>query len=76
MGNQLPVRFRCRSCRFFIGTWNMSGFLNEDRPVQTLRAVLTKLQDAYCSTIGFEVHLCMMGRVALASPHPHLPPCP
>ena len=33
----------------------MSGFLNEDRPVQTLRQVLTKLQDAYCSSIGYEV---------------------
>lgn len=43
------------SCRFFLGTWNMKGFLNEERPVQTLRHVLTKLQDAYCSTIGYEV---------------------
>jgi 2-oxoglutarate dehydrogenase E1 component len=41
--------------RFFIGTWNMKGFLNEDRPVQTLRQVLTKLQNAYCSTTGYEV---------------------
>lgn len=35
----------------------MKGFLNEERPVQTLRHVLTKLQDAYCSTIGYEASL-------------------
>lgn len=44
-------------CRFFLGTWNMKGFLNEERPVQTLRHVLGRLQDAYCSTIGYEVRL-------------------
>ena len=33
----------------------MKGFLNEDRPVQTLRQVLTKLRTAYCSTTGYEV---------------------
>ena len=46
---------KCTVHRFFIGTWNMKGFLNEDRPVQTLRQVLTKLQNAYCSTTGYEV---------------------
>ena len=46
-----------RPRRFFIGTWNMKGFLNEDRPVQTLRQVLTKLRNAYCSTTGYEVRL-------------------
>jgi len=39
---------------FFIGTWKMKGFLNEDRPVQTLRAVLNRLKEAYCGKIGYE----------------------
>lgn len=42
-------------CRFFVGVWNMKGFLSEDRPVQTLRTVLQRLQDTYCGTIGYEV---------------------
>ncbi|KAL5066751.1 hypothetical protein RYX36_017638 [Vicia faba] len=28
---------------FFLGVWNMSGFLSENRPVQTLRSILTRL---------------------------------
>ena len=48
----------------------MSGFLNEDRPVQTLRAVLTKLQDAYCSTVGFEVRSPTAGQPFAPPPSP------
>ena len=41
--------------RFFLGTWNMKGFLSEERPIRTLREVLQRLNDVYCSTIGYEV---------------------
>jgi 2-oxoglutarate dehydrogenase E1 component len=27
---------------FFLGVWRMSGFLSENRPVQTLRAILSR----------------------------------
>lgn len=43
--------------RFFLGTWNMKGFLSEERPIRTLREVLQRLNDVYCSTIGYEVLL-------------------
>ena len=46
-----------RRRRFFLGTWNMKGFLNEDRQVQTLRQVLDRLQETYCGPIGYEVLL-------------------
>ncbi|KAG9146631.1 hypothetical protein Leryth_014645 [Lithospermum erythrorhizon] len=39
---------------FFLGTWRMAGFLSENRPVQTLRSILTRLEQAYCGHIGFE----------------------
>jgi 2-oxoglutarate dehydrogenase E1 component len=39
---------------FFLGVWNMSGFLSENRPVQTLRSILTRLEQAYCGSIGYE----------------------
>ncbi|XP_002966013.2 2-oxoglutarate dehydrogenase, mitochondrial [Selaginella moellendorffii] len=39
---------------FFIGVWRMSGFLSENRPVQTLRAILRRLEQAYCGSIGYE----------------------
>ncbi|KAL0693404.1 hypothetical protein Bca4012_060584 [Brassica carinata] len=39
---------------FFLGVWQMSGFMSENRPVQTLRSILTRLQQAYCGNIGFE----------------------
>ncbi|PKI62089.1 hypothetical protein CRG98_017462 [Punica granatum] len=39
---------------FFIGVWRMAGFLSENRPVQTLRSILTRLEQAYCGSIGFE----------------------
>ncbi|KAE8682068.1 hypothetical protein F3Y22_tig00111276pilonHSYRG00189 [Hibiscus syriacus] len=39
---------------FFLGVWRMSGFLSENRPVQTLRSILTRLERAYCGSIGFE----------------------
>ncbi|GLT89001.1 hypothetical protein SLE2022_070050 [Rubroshorea leprosula] len=39
---------------FFIGVWRMSGFLSNNRPVQTLRSILTRLEQAYCGSIGYE----------------------
>ncbi|XP_020582994.1 2-oxoglutarate dehydrogenase, mitochondrial-like [Phalaenopsis equestris] len=39
---------------FFLGVWRMAGFLSENRPVQTLRAILNRLEQAYCGTIGYE----------------------
>jgi 2-oxoglutarate dehydrogenase complex dehydrogenase (E1) component-like enzyme len=43
------------NCRFYIGSWNMSGYLNEGKPVRTLREIVNQMRTAYCSTIGFEV---------------------
>ena len=40
--------------RFFLGTWNMKGFLSEERPIRTLREVIDRLNDVYCSTTGYE----------------------
>lgn len=45
-------------CRFFLGTWNMKGFLSEERPIRTLREVLQRLKESYCGSIGYEVLLC------------------
>ena len=45
----------CRSCRFFLGTWNMKGFLSEERPIRTLREVMQRLRESYCGSIGYEV---------------------
>ena len=42
------------ACRFFLGTWNMKGFLSEERPIRTLREVLQRLRESYCGTIGYE----------------------
>lgn len=39
---------------FFIGVWRMSGFLSENRPVQTLRSILNRLERAYCGSVGYE----------------------
>ncbi|KAI3932214.1 hypothetical protein MKW92_009108 [Papaver armeniacum] len=39
---------------FFLGVWSVSGFMSENRPVQTLRAILNRLEQAYCGSIGFE----------------------
>ncbi|KAK2970468.1 hypothetical protein RJ640_006059 [Escallonia rubra] len=39
---------------FFLGVWRMSGFLSENHPVQTLRAILTQIEQAYCGSIGYE----------------------
>ncbi|KAG6578718.1 2-oxoglutarate dehydrogenase, mitochondrial-like [Cucurbita moschata] len=39
---------------FFLGVWKMAGFLSENRPVQTLRYTLTRLEQAYCGSIGYE----------------------
>ena len=33
----------------------MSGYLNEGKPVRSLRAIVDQMKTAYCSTIGFEV---------------------
>ena len=41
-------------CRFFMGNWNMAGFLHEGRDIRTLREVLKRLKEAYCGTIGYE----------------------
>lgn len=39
---------------FFIGVWNQEGFLSENRPVRTLREILTRLRETYCGTVGYE----------------------
>eukprot|EP00958_Prasinococcus_capsulatus_P010279 scaffold998_cov411-Prasinococcus_capsulatus_cf.AAC.24 len=39
---------------YFIGQWNMKGFLNEGRHMQTLRQIRTRLEETYCGNIGFE----------------------
>ncbi|MEW5306228.1 MAG: hypothetical protein WDW36_008709 [Sanguina aurantia] len=39
---------------FFLGNWNQAGFLAEGRPTRTLREVLTRLKETYCSNIGYE----------------------
>ncbi|KAL3629978.1 hypothetical protein CASFOL_026290 [Castilleja foliolosa] len=39
---------------FFVGVWSMAGFLSENRPVQTLRAILKRLEQSYCGSIGYE----------------------
>ncbi len=41
--------------RFFLGTWNMKGFLSEERPIRTLREVMQRLRESYCGSIGYEV---------------------
>lgn len=41
--------------RFFLGIWNMKGFLSEERPIRTLREVLQRLRESYCGSIGYEV---------------------
>ncbi|CAM6090199.1 unnamed protein product [Calypogeia fissa] len=40
--------------QFFLGVWQMSGFLAENRPVQTLRDIIKRLEQAYCGTTGYE----------------------
>ena len=60
---QNPVSYLlllCLSFRFFLGTWNMSGFLSENRPIRTLREILTRLRETYCGNIGFEVGGCVV----------------
>ncbi|XP_078429347.1 uncharacterized protein LOC144701403 isoform X2 [Wolffia australiana] len=39
---------------FFIGVWRMSGFLSENRPVQTLRSIIDRLDRSYSGTVGYE----------------------
>lgn len=46
---------------FFLGTWaGVSGFLSEDRPVRTLREILTRLRETYSGNIGYEVWVSML----------------
>jgi 2-oxoglutarate dehydrogenase E1 component len=41
---------------FFLGTWaGVAGFLSEERPVRTLREILTRLRETYSGNIGYEV---------------------
>uniref|UniRef100_A0A803NDP7 2-oxoglutarate dehydrogenase, mitochondrial n=1 Tax=Chenopodium quinoa TaxID=63459 RepID=A0A803NDP7_CHEQI len=43
---------------FFIGVWKLSGFLSENRPVNTLRSILDRLEQTYCGSMGYEyVHI-------------------
>lgn len=40
---------------FYVGVWrNFDGFLSENRPVQTLREIVARLERVYCGSIGFE----------------------
>lgn len=41
--------------RFFLGNWNQAGFLAENRPIRTLRDILSRLRETYCSSTGYEV---------------------
>ena len=41
--------------RFYLGTWNMEGFMAEGRQVRTLREILARLRETYCGAIGYEV---------------------
>jgi len=61
---------------FFLGVWRMAGFLSENRPVQTLRSILTRLEQAYCGSIGYEYmhiadrHKCNWLRDKIETPTP------
>ncbi|KAI3434698.1 hypothetical protein D9Q98_002760 [Chlorella vulgaris] len=39
---------------FYLGTWNMEGFMAEGRQVRTLREILARLRETYCGSIGYE----------------------
>lgn len=59
---------------FFLGVWRMSGFLHENRPVQTLRSILTRLQQVstashspFIHCVGNEKHICTLTRLQQAS---------
>lgn len=58
------------ACRFFIGQWKMAGFLNEERPVRTLRDIIGNLERVYCGSIGYEVRA---PSVTVSPPRVHLP---
>ena len=49
------LSFARHACSFYVGSWNMSGFLNDQKPVRTLREILKQMRTAYCGNIGFEV---------------------
>ena len=63
-----PLSRDSRHGRFFLGTWNMKGFLSEERPIRTLREVLQRLRESYCGTIGYEARSACC-RWALSSRH-------
>ncbi|KAJ8466741.1 hypothetical protein OPV22_029293 [Ensete ventricosum] len=46
---------------FFLGVWRMAGFLSENRPVQTLREILNRLEQAYCGNVGYEYMHILIG---------------
>lgn len=39
---------------FFIGTFDIQGFMSEERPTRTLREIITRLRETYCGHIGYE----------------------
>lgn len=39
---------------FQVGSFNMSGFLHDNAPKQTLRTLLERVRNAYCGTVGYE----------------------
>lgn len=39
---------------FTVGIDSMAGILGGNRPVQTLRSILSALEKAYCGTVGYE----------------------
>jgi hypothetical protein len=47
--------------RFFLGNWAQAGFLDEGRPVRSLRDILTRLKETYCSSVGYEVRRSVVG---------------
>eukprot|EP00877_Chromochloris_zofingiensis_P000629 jgi/Chrzof1/10567/Cz05g03220.t1_OGD[v5.2] len=61
---------------FFLGTWNMAGFLSENRPIRTLREILQRLRETYCGPIGYEyMHIpdrerCNWLRERIETPEP------
>lgn len=53
--------------RFFLGNWNQAGFLAEGRPKRTLREMLTRLRETYCTTTGYEVRLSSFHELTVCS---------
>lgn len=40
--------------QFYLGVGTVSGFLSENRPVETLRNILNRLEETYCGSVGYE----------------------